>query len=282
MSKVAVVTGGNKGIGLAIVQGLAKAFRGDVYLTSRNVDLGLAAVQELKKEGIEVQYHQLDITDNASIEKLACHLKEKYGGLDILINNAGIAFKRAATDPVDHQAKVTLSTNYFGVKHTCHGLFPLLRNGARVVNLSSSCGFLIKIPCEKLRAKFASSDSTLTEEELDGLMNDFIKATVDGDHLEKGWPNSTYVVSKVGLSALTRIQQREMNKDQSRTDIAINHVHPGWVSTDMSSHMGPLTPEEGAKSALFAALLPPGSEIQGQYIWKDCSVLDWVNGPEPE
>ena len=63
------------------------------------------------------------------------------------------------------------------------------------------------------------------------MMKDFIQAAEAGNHAEKGWPNSTYRVSKVGLSSLSRIQQREMNKDTLRTDIAINHVHPGNVGS---------------------------------------------------
>ena len=74
---------------------------------------------------------------------------------------------------------------------------------------------------------------------------------------------------------------RETDKDMSRSDIAINHVHPGYVDTDMSSHKGHLTIEEGAKSSLFAATLPPNTDVKGQYIWFDCSILDWVNGPMP-
>ena len=82
----------------------------------------------------------------------------------------------------------------------------MLRSGARVVNVSSSCGFLHRIPDESLRQKFA--DDYLKSEELDVLMIDFINRTQDGTHSQKGWPNSTYVVSKVGLSAMSRIQQR--------------------------------------------------------------------------
>ena len=161
-----------------------------------------------------------------------------------MVNNAGIAFKRDATDPISHQAKVTLKTNYFGTKMACKHFFPLLKSGARVVNLSSVAGYLLRIPSDDLKKKFASSDSTLTVEELDTMMRDFIESAHAGNHAEKGWPNSTYVVSKVGLSALSRIQQREMNKDTSRNDIVINHVHPGYVDTDMTSHKGPLTPEQ--------------------------------------
>ena len=273
--KVAIVTGSNKGIGFAIVRGLAKAFDGDVYLTSRNVERGQKAVNDLKNEGLEVLYHQLDIDNEDSIKTLAEFLKSKYGGLDVLVNNAGIAFKRDATDPIHIQAKVTIATNYFSVKKTCELLFPLLRPGARVVNMSSNCGLLSKIPGQKLKARFAKE--SLTVAELDKLMNEFIVLTETGEQYQFGWPNSTYVVSKIGLSALTRIQHRENTIE----DVAINHVHPGYVDTDMSSHKGPLTPDEGAKSSLFAALLPKDTDVKGQYIWKDCTIHDWVTTGEP-
>jgi len=285
MSKVAIVTGGNKGIGLAIVEGLSKVFNGDVYLTSRNIERGHAAVQYLSQQqqgGVNnVKYHQLDIDDRDSVLALATHMQQQYGGIDVLINYAAIAFKSAATDPFSHQAEVTLRTNYFNTKATCELLFPLLRSGARVVNLSSSAGFLPRIPGEDLRMKFSTSDTTLSVEQLDDMMKEFIASTLRGDHTEKGWPTSTYCVSKVGLSALSRIQQRDMDKDHSRRDIVVNHCHPGYVDTDMTSHKGTLTPQQGAKSALFAATLPPHTHIKGKYIWSDCSVVDWVNGPRP-
>ena len=66
-----------------------------------------------------------------------------------------------------------------------------------------------------------------------------------------------------------------------KKDIVVNHIHPGYVDTDMSSHKGEKTPEEGAKSSIYCALLPPETSIRGQYIWHDCQVVDWVNGPKP-
>jgi len=272
MAKVAIVTGSNKGIGFAIVKGLAKAFSGDVYLTSRSEERGLAALKVLETEGINVKFHQLDIGDMASIIKMTNFIKDTYGGIDILVNNAGIAFKQAATEPFAHQAKVTIQTNYFDNKMACEHFLPLLRSGARVVNVSSIAGYLPLIPGPHLREEFAKSDSTLTVKELDNLMQDFIDSAQAGNHADKGWPNSTYVVSKVGWSALTRIQQREMDKDNTRTDIAINHVHPGYVATDMTSHKGSLTIEQGATAPLFAALLPAGTEIRGKYLWADCAL----------
>ena len=285
MKKVAIVTGGNKGIGLGIVKGLAEKFDGSVYLTARNVERGSKSVKELEKEGVNVSFHQLDIDDKSSIEKLCEYMKQNYGGIDVLVNNAGIAFKNAATEPMHVQAQVTIQTNYFGTKQVCDILFPILKAGARVVNVSSSAGFLLNVCGEEpaatqLRKKLASSDTTLTIEELDGLMNQFIKASEDGTFKEKGWGGSTYVASKVGLSALSRIQQRELLKDD-RQDISVNHVHPGYVDTDMTSHKGPLTIEEGAKSSIYCALLTANTDIKGKYLWYDCQIVDWVNGPRP-
>lgn len=278
------MTGSNKGIGFAIVEGLLKKFDGIVYLTSRDVKRGQAAVEDLKAKGLAPHFHQLDISDKASIEAFRDHIQKEHEGIDILVNNAGFAFKQSATEPLHVQAKETIGINFFGTKQCCELLFPLLRDGARVVNVSSAAGFLPYIgdsdASKELRTKFALSDSTLEVKELDDLMNGFVEATEAGNHTTKGWPSSTYVVSKVGLSALTRIQNREMQKS-SLKDVAINHTHPGYVDTDMTSHKGPLSPEEGALSSLYLALLPPGSGITGKYFWYDCQEVDWVNGPTP-
>lgn len=76
------------------------------------------------------------------------------------------------------------------------------------------------------------------------------RAAQTEDHQKLGWPNSSYSVSKIGVSALTRIQQRHFDKD-SREDIVVNCCHPGYVDTDMTSHKGPLTIEQGKYHNLF-------------------------------
>jgi len=283
---VAIVTGANKGIGFGIVRGLCKKFEGDVYLTARDEARGLAAVDELKKEGLNPKFHLLDLGNEQTIVKLRDFMKETYGGIDVLVNNAGIAFKNAATEPFGEQATVTLATNYWANKTACEILFPILKPGARVVNMSSSAGFLGHIGARsgdkekavELRKKLSSS--SLTVPELDGLMSNFVETANAGTHGSYGWPNSTYVVSKIGWSALSRIQQRQMDQDP-RQDIVINHVHPGYVDTDMTSHKGVLTIDRGSESGVFAALLPPNTDVKGAYIWHDCQIVDWVNGPTP-
>jgi len=284
--KVAVVTGSNKGIGFAIVRALCKKFDGDVYLTSRDEGRGKDAVETLKKEGLNPKFHILDIGNEETVVNLRDFLKEKYGGIDVLVNNAGIAFKQGATESMGVQAEVTLGTNYWANKRACEILFPILNPGARVVNVSSSLGFLgligaksgDKAKAEELRRILGSPD--LSVETLDGLMKNFVETAKAGTHGDHGWPDSTYVVSKIGWSALSRIQHR-MLEDDPRGDIVVTHVHPGYVDTDMSSHRGTLTIDRGAESSVYAALLPPGTVIRGAFLWHDCQVLDWVNGPMP-
>jgi len=285
MSGVAVVSGSNKGIGFAIVRALCKQFAGDVYLTSRDEGRGLEAVELLKKEGLNPKFVQLDIDSDESIAKFKNFMKETHGGIDILVNNAGIAFKQSATEPFHIQAEVTNRTNYFATKDFCNAIFPLLRPHARVVNISSCCGFLKKI-CGKepasleLQKRFA--DPNLTQDELSEMINTFIELTKAGTHKDHGWPNSAYDVSKVAVSSLTRIQQREMDTARPGEDIVVNSVHPGYVDTDMTSHKGPLKPDEGAVAAAWLALLPKNVETpRGGYVWHDKTIVDWVNGPLP-
>ncbi|XP_032778155.2 carbonyl reductase [NADPH] 1 [Daphnia magna] len=290
-NRVAVVTGSNQGIGFATVKALCSDFEGSVYLTSRNEERGLAAVEELKKIGLQPKYHQLDINDESSVLRLRDYLKDTYGGLDVLVNNAAILlpFKEGMSDDIfaEHACTV-MQTNYFDTQRACKILFPILKPHARVVNLSSMLGHLTHIPGEdsvavNLRAKLASPD--LTYEELDSLMHNFVDAAQKGEHTKYGWPATgyytTYIVSKIGVSALTRIQHRDFERD-SREDIVINHVHPGYVSTQMSDYKGVLTPEKGAVAPSWLALLPPNvQEPKGAFVWCDKTIVDWVKGPMP-
>ncbi|CAG9569839.1 unnamed protein product [Danaus chrysippus] len=271
-SKIAVVTGANKGIGFAIVRGLCKRFDGIVYLTSRDENRGAEAVAELEKEGLNPKYHQLDITEPKSVEVFRDYVKEKYGGIDVLVNNAAIAFKGNAPDPVAVQAEQTLFVNYFSLVSTCEILFPILRKGARVVNVSSSAGHLSNIPSKKLVARF--QDPNLTIPELSELMNRYIEAAKQGTQATE-WGNSSYAVSKVGVTALTKIQQRLLMD----RDIKVNAVHPGYVNTDMSSHKGPLSIDEGAAAPLFLALDAPDS-VRGEYVWYNKKIVSW-SGEKP-
>ena len=92
-TRVALVTGANKCLGFAIVRDLCRRFPGKLVLMARDEARGRAAVQQLQAEGLSPLFHQLDIDDRQSIRALRDFLRKEYGGLDVLVNNAGIAFK---------------------------------------------------------------------------------------------------------------------------------------------------------------------------------------------
>ena len=206
------MTGANKGIGFGIVKALCQRFSGEVLLTSRDESRGLEALEKLKCEGLTPRYHQLDICDEVSIARLRDHLLDQYQGLDVLVNNAGVAYKYGSSESVERRARVTLATNYWSSKRVCEMMFPILRPGANVVNVSSSCGFLGHLTAkyttenkprsnsqldkaEKLKEALASED--LLIKDLDQLIMEYESSTEDGSYLDKGWPESTYMVSKV-------------------------------------------------------------------------------------
>ncbi|XP_053207274.1 carbonyl reductase [NADPH] 3-like [Panonychus citri] len=273
VKRLAVVTGSNKGIGFGIVEVLCKKFDGTVMLCSRDLKRGQEAVDSLKSKGCNPVFHQLDITDESSIGKLKETIEKEYQGLDVLVNNAAIAFKNASTVPFVTQAEETMAVNFFATLSVCKALFPLLRPHARVVNVSSSAGMLRNVRSTELKTRIA--DPNLTVDGLITLANEYLNDVRANAHNDKGWPNSAYSTSKVMLSALTFIQAREFGKD-TREDIVINAVHPGYVDTDMTSHNGTLTIEQGCQAPAYCALLPANvNEPKGAMIWFDSSIVDW-------
>ncbi|OPJ66429.1 carbonyl reductase [NADPH] 1 [Patagioenas fasciata monilis] len=186
----------------------------DVQHTSgcaRDTGRGQEAVAKLQEEGLRALFHQLDIDDLQSIRALRDFLKEKYGGLNVLVNNAGIAFKVKDTTPFAVQAEVTLKTNFFGTRNVCNELLPLVKPYGRVVNVSSMViNSALKGCSQELQQKFHSD--TITEDELVKLMTKFVEDTKKNVHEKEGWPNTAYGVSKIGVTVLSKIQARMLNE----------------------------------------------------------------------
>lgn len=265
-SRVALVTGGNKGIGFAITRDLCRQFSGDVVLAARDAARGRAAVQQLQAEGLSPRFHQLDIDDLQSIRALRDFLRKEYGGLDVLVNNAGIAFKVNDPTPFHIQAEVTMKTNFFGTRNVCTELLPLMKPQGRVVNVSSMVSLRALKNCSpELQQKFRSD--TISEEELVGLMNKFVEDTRNGVHQREGWPNTAYGVTKIGVTVLSRIHARNLSAHRRGDKILLNACCPGWVRTDMAGPKATKSPEEGAETPVFLALLPSDAEgPHGQFV----------------
>lgn len=276
-TRVALVTGSNKGIGFAIVRNLCRIFDGDVILCSRDEVRGQSAVVLLQAEGLKPKLCRLAIDDPRSVIAARDFLLKEYGGLDVLVNNAAIAYLDESVKPVIEIARETVGINYSATSSVCDILFPILRPGARVVNISSSAGLLKRIPSQEIRIRLSSP--TLTRRDIDQLADEYFKDIENGVAAQKGWPSQkfpTYVVSKVFLSALTWIQHRQFLTDK-RKDMVINAVHPGFVDTDLTAHRGVLTTAEGAAAAVTCCLIPPDGQPRGQMVWFDTAVVDWVN-----
>lgn len=263
MNRVAVVTGSNKGIGFHTVQALCKSFTGDVFLTARDDEKGNAAVKLLQEKGFNPKFHQLDITCTSSVKDLRREMESKYGGIDVLINNAGV--KLADPTPLGVQAKVMFETNYFGTQQTCDLLLPIIKDHGRVINVAGMIAPMSLRECSKEMQKIFRSD-TMTMDELNALMNHYIARAQIGDLVEKGYSKSPYGMSKIGVTVMSRIQARRL-RQEGRNNILLNACCPGWCRTDMAGPKAPLSAEQGSVTPTYLATLPEGAtEPHGQYV----------------
>ncbi|KAF7150892.1 hypothetical protein RHSIM_Rhsim02G0223400 [Rhododendron simsii] len=251
-----------------------------VILTARDENRGLEALRNLKASGLSaILFHQLDVTNQASVASLAEFIKTKFNKLDILVNNAGIGGTEIDPDALKGKnigiddlvrgpdsklkqemfkkdfgvAEACLKTNYYGVKLVTEELIPLLQlsDSPRIVNISSSMGQLKLISHENAKKELTNVDG-LTIEKVDELVEEFLEDYKEDLVETKGWPANLapYIVSKAALNGYTRVMARNYPR------IAINAVCPGYVKTDLNYNSGILTVEQGAKGPVMLALVP--------------------------
>jgi len=239
--QIALVTGANKGIGLAIARGLGELGY-QVWVGSRDAERGKSAVDALIAEGIDARLLVLDVADPESIKLAAATLAEAVSRLDVLVNNAGIIVSPSNLPSVQsiEDVRTTYETNVFGPILVTQAFLPLLKaaDGARVVMMSSGLGSI-------------------------GLITDpaSIYSTVN---------LMAYSSSKTALNAVTVAFAKELEP----LGIRVNAVEPGNVATDLNGNNGVLSPAEGAVSAIRLATIGKDGPTAGFY-GIDGSVQPW-------
>jgi NAD(P)-dependent dehydrogenase (short-subunit alcohol dehydrogenase family) len=208
--RVALVTGGNRGIGLEVCKQLGRKGL-KIFLGSRDLSLGQKAAEQLRAEGLDVTSVQVDVSDDTSCDRVVELIRTQDIRLDVLVNNAGVLVDPRRHPPEQGVSSLlstsidvirkSMEVNTYGAIRLIQRVVPLMTaNGyGRIVNVSSGMGQL--------------SD------------------------MNGGWPG--YRISKVGLNAVTRIVADELQGK----NILVNSACPGWVKTRMGGDEAERSPE---------------------------------------
>lgn len=236
---VALVTGGNRGLGFEVCRQLAgRGFR--VVLGARDAALGCRAARALGDEGLDVGFLLLDVTRQDQVDSLPASLQAGWGGVDVLVNNAGIVPDPG--DPFDvrtcsvlqapvERMREGMETNTWGPLRLCRALVPAMleRGWGRVVNVSSGMGAMHQM----------------------GL----------------GWP--AYRLSKAALDALTIVLADECRG----RGVLVNAMDPGHIRTRLGGDDAPRSAEQGADTATWLATLPDDGPTGGMFF--DRARIPW-------
>ena len=242
MSKIALVTGASRGLGLETARRLGRREGYTVIVGAREAAAGERAVAELREQGVDAEMVRLDVTSPASVAEAADRVGARHGRLDVLVNNAGIlpeATEGNDAGPVDVEMfRRTFDTNLFGAVSVAQQFLPLLRRSpaGRIVNVSSTMGSL--------------SDQ------------------MDPDSPYHGVVVPAYQGSKAALNAFTIA----LSKRLADTPIKVNSVCPGWLQTDLGGAenraAAPTPAAEGAEVVVAMAILPDNGPT-GSFVDRD-------------
>ena len=224
-ARIALVSGGNRGIGFEICRQLAGKGLA-VVLTARDAAQGKAAAKALHESGLKVEFQRLDVTSCRSIRACVAAVAERRGRIDVLVNNAGIMIDPHGSRFLDSKLDTyrdTLETNLFGPLQLSQAVVPLMKahRYGRIVNISSGLGQLS----------------------------------------EMGAGTPAYRISKAAINALTRILATEFKE----SNILVNSSCPGWVRTRMGGGSAPRSVAQGADTAVWLATLPANGPTGGVF-----------------
>jgi carbonyl reductase 1 len=230
-SSVAFVTGANQGLGRSLVRALSRQLGvgGVVYLAARSAERGQPAVELLRGEGLAPVFYQLDVEDGDQVSEAAATLRERHGGVDVVVSNAA---RRRTRDLSDAETiRAFIDTNNHGAHRMIRAFGPILNDDARFVVVASAFGRL-RYLSEELRPRFDTA--TMTLEDLEKVLADYAALVEAGQDEAAGWPSSINVVSKIGQVAAIRIMARDCQDEARRRGLLINAACPGLVDTEAS------------------------------------------------
>ena len=245
--RIALVTGANQGVGLQVAKELV-ANGVTVLVGSRDFRRGEAAAKEIGPGAIALQ---LDVTDAASIAAAAERVRNEFGRLNLLVNNAAISNTSKGNLSLQEYAKLTLpsnaplaevravwETNVFGVLAVYQAMLPLLRESsdARIVNVSSAVGSL--------------------------TMN------ADPAFQYRSFYGPVYPASKAALNAITLAMMIELES----TGIKVNLVSPGFTKTNLNGYAGTESVEDGSREVVRVALLGPDGPTGTFTLWENTAI----------
>jgi NAD(P)-dependent dehydrogenase (short-subunit alcohol dehydrogenase family) len=238
-TKIALITGANKGIGFETARQLGSQGI-TVLVGARDEERGRQAERALRDGGADAHFVQLDVTDAKSVQRAAEWIEAEYGRLDILVNNAGTASVARRSAPPSQTSlddmRAVYEINVFGVVAVTNAMLPLLRRAAaaRIVNVSSEVGSV-------------SSQSD------------------PRSPLGQMPASAQYPSSKAALNMLTAMYAKELRD----TPIKVNAANPGYTDTDFNDHRGFRSAAEGAEPSVYLATLPDDgpSGILWGHLW---------------
>lgn len=239
--KVALITGANKGLGFETARQLGKQGI-TVLIGARDETRGTEAEAKLRGENFDAHFVHLDVQDAATHKAAAQFVEEKFGKLDILINNAGVAldYLGAGAGEVSLElVRRTFDTNFFGAIAVTQAFLPLVKksDAGRIVNVSSGLGSLTQ-----------NSDPNWEYKDVKPL---------------------AYNSSKTALNAFTII----LADDLKDTKIKVNSADPGYTATDLNGNSGTKTVAQGASIITDLATLPEDGATGGYF--DDQGVVPW-------
>ena len=237
--KILLVTGSNKGIGYALIEGLLKEKSElRIILSSRNENLGESALKSLiskyPNSKSQLFYHQLDITKKESISELIKWIKLKFGKIDYLCNNAGV---------YKNPKKEVIETNVFGTINLTEELLKedLINKNGKIINTGSELGSSYSVVGKN------SNDykNAKNVNDLINLTNKYLRNEISG---------SPYSVSKLTIHVYMKILGSR--KDIVDKNISTYSIDPGWCRTDMGGSGAPYSVEHGAATNIYLIKLP--------------------------